>query len=214
MLKKIFRRDLLTRLKYKYFEAPAGYGRPIPREAADAEYASGAWRHFHELPELARQAVIVVTVSQLHQNPAVLDVGCGSGKLAQLFQPYPCRRYLGVDFSTEGIRLARTLGLKGCEFVEGDFTTWRPKEMFDVIIFSECLGYAPDPGALTVAFLPFLMPVGQMIVSHFRFGHWQAFWRRLARHLRTLESTTLTNARGQTWDVKVLQPAGRTDPSQ
>jgi 23S rRNA U2552 (ribose-2'-O)-methylase RlmE/FtsJ len=67
---------------------------------------------------------------------------------------------------------------------------------------------------LTAAFLPFLKPGGQVIVSYFRCGHWQALWRRLARHLRTLESTTLTNARGQTWDVKVMQPAGRTDQPQ
>jgi SAM-dependent methyltransferase len=180
----------------------------VPKGVADAQYATGAWRHFHEFPELARQAVIVVTVSQLHQNPAVLDVGCGSGKLAELFQPYPVRRYLGVDFSTEGIRLARALGLKGCEFVEGDFETWRPRETFDVIIFSECLGYAQDPGALTAAFLPFLNPGGHMVISHFRFGHWRALWRRAAPHMRLIESTTLTNARKQTWDVKVLQPTG------
>jgi len=205
-LSLLLRRDFLARLKYKFILAPAGYGRPLPKAAVDGEYASGAWSHFHQLPELARQAVIVVTVNQLHPTPAILDVGCGSGRLAQLFQPYPTSRYLGVDLSSEGILQAQALNLKGCEFVEGDFETWRAVERFDVIIFSECIGYARDPGALMAAFLPYLKSGGHVVISHFRFGHWAAHWQRIERHLRVVESTTVTNSRGQTWDVKVLQP--------
>ncbi|MBI2814098.1 MAG: class I SAM-dependent methyltransferase [Opitutae bacterium] len=203
---KILRKDLLARLRHKFLLAPAGYGRPADRAAMDGEYRSGAWAHFHALPELPRQSVVVGYVTALHPHPAILDLGCGSGRLAQLFQPHPFRRYLGVDLSAEGLRLARALNLARCEFTEGNFETWRPAEKFDLIVFSECIGYAHDPGALVAAFAPFLEPGGAVVISHFRFGHWAAQWRRVEARLRVFAGTTVTNDRGQTWDIKLLRP--------
>lgn len=198
--------DFIKRARRKFLLAPAGYGRPIPKEVLDREYSSGSWAHFRELPELARQSVVVGAVTSLFPNPAILDLGCGSGRLAQLFQPHPFRHYLGVDISTEGLRLARELKLSRSEFIEGNFETWRPTEQFDAILFSECIGYAADPGATTAAFMPFLTPGGTVVISHFRFGHWEAHWRRVERHLSPFDSTTVTNIRGQTWDIKLLRP--------
>lgn len=198
--------SLLYRLRRKFLLAPAGYGRPIPKDVLDNEYSSGSWAHFRELPELARQSVVVGAVTALFPTPSILDLGCGSGRLAQLFSVHPFRRYLGVDISTEGLRLARELRLSRCEFAEGNFETWRPAEKFDVIMFSECIGYASDPGAVTAAFAEHLAPGGMIVISHFRFGHWQAHWRRVDRHLAVFDSTTVTNIRGQTWDVKLLRP--------
>jgi 2-polyprenyl-6-hydroxyphenyl methylase/3-demethylubiquinone-9 3-methyltransferase len=200
------RPSLFQRLRRRYLLEPAGYGRPVDQAAVDGEYSSGAWAHFHQLPELPRQSVVVGYVSQLHANPAILDLGCGSGRLAQLFQPHPCRRYLGVDLSVEGIRLARALNLRGCEFAEGNFETWTPAEKFDVIIFSECIGYAHDPGALVARYLPWLAPGGTVVISHFRYGHWEAHWRRIAPHLQAFAATTVANDQGQTWDIKLLRP--------
>lgn len=202
----IFRKDLLALLRHKFLLAPAGFGRPVNRAAMDGEYRSGAWAHFHELPELPRQSVIVGYVTALEKNPSILDLGCGSGRLAQLFQPHPFRRYLGVDLSAEGIRMARGLNLARCEFAEGNFETWRPAEKFSVIMFSECIGYAYDPGALVAAFLPFLEPGGTVVISHFRYGHWSAHWRRVEQHVAAFAATTVTNNRDQTWDIKLLRP--------
>lgn len=199
--------NLFQRLCRKFILEPAGYGRPLPAEVLDREYSSGAWAHFHQLPELPRQSVVTGYVSQLYANPAILDLGCGSGRLAQLFQPHPFRRYLGVDVSTEGVRRARELGLRGCEFQVGDFETWRPAEQFDVIMFIECIGYARDPGALVANFIPHLAAGGMFVISHFRFGHWAAHWQRVQRHLAPFAETTVANPQGQTWDIKLLRPS-------
>ena len=205
----LFRKDLLQRLRRRFLLEPAGHGRPVSQAAVDQEYRSGAWAHFHQLSELPRQSVIVGYVTQLHRYPAILDLGCGSGRLAQLFQPHPFRRYLGVDLSPAGIQMARELALKGCEFTEGNFETWTPAEKFDVIIFSECIGYADDPGALVARFLPWLEPDGTVVVSHFRFGHWAAHWQRVHRVLSSFEATTVANERGQTWDIRLLRPRAK-----
>lgn len=199
-------RNLIPRLRRRFLLEPAGYGRPIDPAALDGEYKSGAWAHFHELPELPRQSVIVGYVTELHKNPAILDLGCGSGRLAQLFQPHSFRRYLGVDLSAEGIRMARALNLRGCEFAEGNFESWIPAEKFDVIMFTECIGYAHDPGALVARFLPWLEPGGTIVISHFRFGHWEAHWRRVYAHARPFTATTVANESGQTWDIRLLRP--------
>ena len=205
-----FARNLFARVWGKFVLERAGYGRLVDQAAVDGEYRSGAWDHFRQLPELPRQSIVVGYVTQLHRNPAILDLGCGSGRLAQLFQPYACRRYLGVDLSTEGVRLARELALKDCEFMEGNFETWSPTGKFNVIIFSECIGYARDPGALVARFLPCLEPGGTVVISHFRFGHWQAHWRRVEQHLRPFEATMVANERGQIWDIKLLRPVAST----
>jgi SAM-dependent methyltransferase len=206
MIPNPFRRDLLRRLQHKFFSAPAGFGRPLPQAVLDHEYSSGAWAHFNGSAELSRQVLVAGTAAELHPHPSVLDIGCGGGRLAQLFQPFQCHRYLGVDLSAEGISRAKALNLPGCEFVSGDFETWRPSETFDVILFSECVGYARDPGQLTASFVPFLTPGGHIIISHFRFGHWAAHWRRIERELAVVDATTVINRLGQTWDIKILEP--------
>lgn len=197
----------LARLRRKFLLAPAGYGRPMAPAVADDEYRSGAWAHFDQPAELPRQTAAVEYITQCHARPAVLDLGCGSGRLAQLLQPHPLRRYVGLDFSSEALARARSLGLRGCEFVQGDFEAWRPAGKFDVIVFSESLGYAHDPGALVAAFLPWLEPGGALVVSYYRSGNWAALWRRIEQHARPELARVVVNDQHQTWDIKLLRPA-------
>jgi SAM-dependent methyltransferase len=196
----------LARLWRKFLLAPNGYGRPIDAATADREYDTGAWAHFHSAPERSRQEAVLDCLATIHPNPAILDLGCGSGRLAELLQPRTFRRYVGVDFSPAGLEIARALKLGQCEFIEGDFTTWRPRERFDAIVFSECVGYAHDPGAFVASFLPWLAPGGAMVISYYRSGHWRALWRRIERQVQTITAFTVANELGQVWDIKVMRP--------
>jgi trans-aconitate methyltransferase len=200
---------LLQAARRRLFLDRAGYGRPLPREVLDREYATGAWAHFHEGPELPRQILLAGLVARFHPAAAVLDIGCGSGALAAQLQPFQPRRYLGLDLSPVGLDLARKLALRGCEFVEGDFERWRPEEKFEAIVFNESVGYAQDAGALLEGFIPSLTPDGHLLVSYYRSGNWQALWRRIDRVARSVASVTLSNPLGQSWDVCVLEPKSR-----
>lgn len=202
----ISRRSLLTRLRHKFLLSPRGYGHPISGQAADQEYTSGSWSHFESMRELSRYLVLAGTIAEMHPECAVLDVGCGSGQLERMLQPYHPRQCLGMDFSAEAVARARALELPRCEFVEGNFETWRPTERFDAIVFNEVLGYARDPAVLVADFSRFLTPDGHFFVSYFRFGHWAAIWHRVEKQAEPVNSTTVTNAYGQTWDIKVLRP--------
>jgi trans-aconitate methyltransferase len=200
--------NLLSRLRRKFILDPAGYGRPLSREVLDGEYRGGAWAHFDSLAEQPRQLLVAGLAGTLHPRPRVLDIGCGSGLMARLLQPHQPARYLGIDLSEEGLARARALALPGAEFRAADFETWRPAETFDVLILSECVGYAHDPGALVGGLLPALAAGGHVIVSYYRSGHWEALWRRVEAVTTVLTTTTLSNPQGQTWDIKLLQPPG------
>src|SRR4051812_14861241 len=172
---------LKDRLLQKFVRDPAGFGRPVPPEALDGEYRSGHWDHFFSFAELPRNLVLAGAIHHCFPGkPSVLDLGCGSGRLATVFQHYPFADYLGVDVSSEGVARSRALALPRMEFIEGNYETWRPDRPFDAIAFNECIGYARDPAATLAAFRPFLKPGGLFFLSHFRFGNYAAQWRRMA----------------------------------
>lgn len=198
------------RLLQKFVRDPAGYGRPVPTAALDAEYREGRWEHFFSFDELPRNLVVAGTVHQLAKNPAVLDIGCGSGRLAQVFQVYPFSRYLGVDVSREGLAKARALGLPRVDWIEGNYETWRPDREFDAIVFNECIGYAADPAATLAAFSRHLAPGGRFVLSHYRFGSYAAQWRRMETVCETTHATAVMSPKGQIWDIKVLRPRSST----
>jgi SAM-dependent methyltransferase len=195
-------------LKRRFIDAPRGLGRQINKDVLDKEYASGNWDHFFSFDELPRQLVLAGAIRHYHPRGSVLDLGCGSGRLAQLCQSYGFPRYLGADISSAGITKARALGLQGVEFAEADFETWQPGEKFDAISFNECIGYARDPGATLAAFLPSLNPGGHFFISHHRHGNTAAQWKRLEAVARPVASTSVVGAKGNIWDIKVLEPAG------
>lgn len=199
--------SLFQRFRQRFLLGPTGYGRPLDRGVLDHEYRSGAWNHFREEPELSRQLVVAGLAAHWHPAPRVLDVGCGSGRMAELLLPHRPRRYLGVDLSPAGLEIARGLGLPGCEFREADLETWDPGEVFDVILFSEVLGYMSDPAKVMGRFAGSLAPGGHLIASVFRSGNWKALWRRTLRSATCVQSTAVSNDRGQTWDIRVLVPA-------
>lgn len=199
---------LKDRLLQKLIRDPAGYGRPVPKEALDREYSSGNWDHFFGFAELPRNLVLAGAINHFFpDSPAVLDVGCGNGRLATVLRRYPFSRYVGADLSSEAVARARSLGLPRMDFLEANYETWRPEGRFEVIVFNECIGYARDPAATLAAFSTHLAPGGLFFLSHFRFGSYAAQWRRIATVCDTLEATAVMSESGeQIWDIKVLRP--------
>ncbi len=196
------------RLLQKFIRDPAGYGRPVPTAALDQEYRSGNWDHFFAFSELPRNLVLAGIIHQFFPDrPAVLDLGCGSGRLATIFQRYPFSRYLGVDVAPAAIERASALALPNMQFVVGNYETWRPEGAFDAIAFNECIGYAADPAATLQEFSTRLKPGGLFFLSHFRFGSYAAQWRRMGGVCDTVEAAAVSDASGEkTWDIKVLRP--------
>ena len=199
----------LRHLRRRLVDGPRGLGRPAPAAVFDREYAGGRWDLLLTDDERPRYETLARLITSAAGRPRVLDLGCGSGRLAQVLAPARPERWLGVDLSPEGLSRARALGLDFAEFAEGDFETWRPPagEQFDAVVFNECLGYARDPRATVEAFAPAVRPGGALLVSYYRSGNWRAIWRRITAARPVVHATVVTNARGQTWDIRALRPA-------
>lgn len=203
---------IIQRLRRQLIDAPRGLGHPVPAAAFDREYDSGHWDLLFNDEELPRNEALVRQIVALPRaHPAVLDIGCGSGRLAQLLAPLRPAHYLGVDLSAAGLRRARSLGLPGCEFIEGNFETWRPPaaQMFDAVIFNESIGYASDPRATLLAFAPCVRAGGFLLVSMFQSGNHVALWQRIASRFAVVEETVIRGPHGQAWDIRAFSPVPR-----
>lgn len=190
---------------YRLVHAPRGGGKPVPADALNEEYRSGNWDHFFGPSEQARHELLVELIyAHGGPKPSLLDLGCGSGRLAAMLDPARIQEHLGVDLSTEGLARARSLNLPHASFESGNFEVWRPSKSYDVITFNECIGYAVQPASTAAIFGRYLKPGGVMIISHFRYGNYLAVWKNIEEHYNVIESRTATNDRGQIWDLKVL----------
>jgi len=196
---------LWSRITYRLYGASLGAGKPVPVEALDREYASGAWDHFYGSDEQPRFDVLLTLLDAAGPAPSILELGCGSGRLLSLLPTGRVSRYLGVDLSEEGLQRARSLGRTEADFVRADFETWRPETPWDLVVFNESIGYARDPAATALAFADHLTPRGRIIISHHRYGNSGAQWKRIESVLDVEKSSTASNARGQQWDLKILR---------
>ena len=160
------RPSLLHRLRRRFLLEPAGYGRPVDQAAVDGEYRSGAWAHFHQLPELPRQSVVVGYVSQLHANPAILDLGCGSGWFASALDRCGFR-VTGGDRDETALQRARRHRPE-MDFVHLDVELPPHPALlrrFDAVVAIDLLDHLPRPGAAIATALAALKPGGLFIAS-------------------------------------------------
>lgn len=123
------------------------------REKSAADYFArhaGEWDRLRDLLAPA-DAVEEALVAALHGEPlgAVLDVGTGTGRIAELMEPEAVR-VTGFDKSPEMLRLARArlqaLDQGRVELVQGDFANLPfPTAAFDTLVFHQVLHFASEP---------------------------------------------------------------------
>lgn len=126
--------------------------RAAREESAEAYFARHAeeWdtlRSLHSPDEPVEAAL----AAALGKGPlgALLDIGTGTGRMAELFAPL-ADRVTAVDKSPEMLRIARArlqhLPAETIELVQGDFTALPfPGGSFDTVLFHQVLHYALEP---------------------------------------------------------------------
>jgi SAM-dependent methyltransferase len=82
-----------------------------------------------------------------HSAPAVLDVGCGPGRVAEAVIEAGAARYVGIDFSPRMLALARRRleRHEAVELIEGDFLDAEVPGTFDVVLALGLFDYLEDP---------------------------------------------------------------------
>jgi SAM-dependent methyltransferase len=115
----------------------------------------------------ARRQLAADTVAA-YSAPRVLDVGCGSGRIAELALQAGAARYLGVDFSEPMIELARARLERFGEHAEllvDDFLTAPIEGPFEVVLALGLFDYLPEPHRFARRMFELCAPGGCMVGS-------------------------------------------------
>lgn len=119
-------------------------------------------------PGLFRRRQLAVDTITSYERPAVLDVGCGSGRIGEFALEAGAGAYLGIDFSEPMIELARQR-LTGfsdrVELVTADFLTAPLEGRFDVVLALGLFDYLPNPAAFATRMFGLTAPRGCMVGS-------------------------------------------------
>ncbi len=122
---------------------------------------------------LHRRQLAVETVTR-YERPRVLDVGCGSGRVAEFVLEAGAGHYVGIDFSEPMLALARERLERFddlAELVTGDFLVAPLDGPFEVILALGLFDYIPDPIPF-VARMAELSAPGACVVSSFPSWSW------------------------------------------
>lgn len=177
------------------------------KESWDQEFLTGHWRCLESVGELGHYSLIVGYASALAPQ-TILDVGCGQGVLAGHLKPVPYRRYLGIDFSPDAVGKASNLHADArASFSVADARAFDSQEVFDLIVFNECLYYFGNPAEIIRKYVKNLAPNGKVIISMFAAPENIAVWRLLQHELVVEDAVTVKNHKsGRSWTVKCLAP--------
>ncbi len=177
------------------------------KESWDREFLTGHWRCLESIEELAHYSLIVGYASALAPT-TILDVCCGQGVLAGHLKPVPYQRYLGIDFSSDAVGKASHLHADArTSFVVADARAFASEEVFDLIVFNECLYYFGNPTEMIRKYVKNLAPKGKIIISMFAAPENMAVWRLVQHDLVVEDAVTVKNDKsGRSWTVKCLAP--------
>lgn len=121
-------------------------------------------------------AEIAFVLARLHPADAVLELGCGYGRVA-LRLAEVAARVVGIDTSEESLALARKISPSGsrCEFLRMDAAALAfPDGEFDAVVcIQNGIGvFGVDPELLVREALRVLRPGGRALFSTYSEGFW------------------------------------------
>ena len=122
-----------------YFEKHA---RTVDRQYTDG---NGARRFLQPGPLLGLKHA--VSVANRYAAPTCLDVGCGTGRVAEAVMDAGAVRYVGIDLSPRMLAYARARleQFDAVELHEGDFLDLDVPQTFDVVLALGLFDYLEDP---------------------------------------------------------------------
>jgi trans-aconitate methyltransferase len=201
--------SLIQRVAHKLLFRHLGYGSRVDRNTWEEQFHDDAWSYLDSEEESARYYTIIRFYEQFNREAALLDVGCGKGVLYKYFQQelqLPGTHYMGIDIS-ENATAAAAQRFPTTTFKQVDFEYEKLDRKFDLIVFNETLNYFTRPlNTLKKCQEENLQSGGAFIVSLWDYSGHAGIWKQLDKQYKTLLQEEVTNAKGQKWQVKLLQP--------
>ncbi|OIN55959.1 class I SAM-dependent methyltransferase [Arsenicibacter rosenii] len=174
------------------------------------QYERGSWDGLEKLDELPRFSIIAGLIQFLKPDaPAILEIGCGEGILAQRIGRNAYSSFIGTDVADAAIQRANErFGDDKTVFEAVDMNDYTTSQQFDVIIFNESLYYLrPMAEKLAGQYIPMLKPGGIMIISLNTGPHadGETKWNLIDTLFDTLDKTLVETTKNG-WIVKTLTP--------
>jgi SAM-dependent methyltransferase len=119
-------------------------------------------------PGLFRRRQLAVETVQAYQDPKVLDVGCGSGRIGEFVLEAGAAHYVGVDFSAPMIDMAQARLPRfeaRTELIVDDFLDARLSGPYNVILAVGLFDYLPDPERFSNRMFELAAPGGCVVGS-------------------------------------------------
>ena len=120
-------------------------------------------------PGLFRRRQLAADTVRAYTNPRVLDVGCGSGRIAEFVLEAGAAHYVGIDFSEPMVDMARArlerFGGERIELILGDFLEATFDGQFDVVLGLGLFDYLPDPERFSRKMFALCAPGGSLVAS-------------------------------------------------
>ena len=116
-----------------------------------------------------RNPYLKIINRHLSNNMSVLDVGCGTGLIANLFaRKYPKSKFVGIDFANSidyAQQFAQTHLISNAQFIKQDISQHKFAETYDVIICQGVLHHIPDYQNAAKLLVSALRPGGKLILG-------------------------------------------------
>src|SRR5271163_1800087 len=117
-------------------------------------------------PGLFRRRRLAADTVAERQEPRVLDVGCGSGRIGEFVLAAGAGRYVGIDFSEPMVELARSRLARFADSAElevEDFLQAPLEGPFDVVLALGLFDYLPEPHRFTRRMFELCAPGGCVV---------------------------------------------------
>ena len=127
----------------------------------DNLYEEGHWDYLEDNGEAARYDVITGMIRRRKSVRTILDLGCGSGVLAEYLENGKYA-YTGIDFSAKAIEKSNSAY---GSFHTADVVSYIPEHKYDCIVVNEVLYYISDQIGLIHKYMDWLTEDGFIIIS-------------------------------------------------
>ena len=137
-------------------------------QAFDDLYEDERWLVRTLRPGLFRRRQLAVDTVRSYNEPRVLDVGCGSGRIGEFALEAGASHYVGVDFSEPMIELARRRLQRFAaqsELIVDDFLAAPLEGPFDVVLAVGLFDYLPEPHRFSRRMFELCAPGGCVVGS-------------------------------------------------
>ena len=178
-----------------------------PAAIWDQQFKAGQWDFLGKFTEVPRNAVVGGYCRLASSNPAILDVGCGTGVLQTWLGSGGYAEYVGVDLSAAAIDQAQARANANTHFAVSAGESYTPDRTFDVIVFNESLCYMVDPVSVVRWYSRFLTETGRYVISLWDCREGWNVWRTCKRELIVLDETRVVRS-DASWRIRSCRPIG------